>query len=105
MPGQTPQQIRRRFRSLPVAEHFPAFSSIIADAAGHLWVRKYDFPNEEMPAPLWTVFDAQGQVLGFVETPADLQIYEIGEDYILGRKRDELGVEYVQLWPLDRLEG
>lgn len=105
MPGQSPQEIRRRFRTVPVAEHFPAFSSIIADAAGHLWVREYDFHDEERPAPLWTVFDEQGQVLGFVETPKDLRIYEIGEDYILGRKEDELGVEAVQLWPLDRLGG
>ncbi len=105
MPGQSPQQIRRRYRSLPVAEHFPAFTSIIADAAGHLWVREYDFHDEERPAPLWTVFDGQGQVLGFVETPKDLRIYEIGEDYILGRKEDELGVESVQLWPLDRSGG
>lgn len=29
-------------------------------------------------------------------------IYEIGENYILGRVTDELGVEYVQVWPLRR---
>ena len=27
---------------------------------------------------------------------------EIGEDYILGEATDELGVEYVQMWGLDR---
>ena len=74
-------------------------------AAGRLWVREYDYHDEERPAPLWTVFDGQGQVLGFVETPKDLRIYEIGEDYILGRKEDELGVESVQMWPLDRSGG
>ena len=105
MPGQSPQLIRRRYRSVPVAEHFPAFNSIIADGAGHLWVREYNFHDEERPAPLWTVFDVQGQVLGLVETPKDLEIYEIGEDYILGKYRDELGVESVQLWPLDRSGG
>ena len=45
-------------------------------------------------------------MLGFVETPAGLQdIYEIGEDYILGRATDELGVEYVQVWSLSRSGG
>ena len=29
-------------------------------------------------------------------------IYEIGEDYILGHSMDELGVESIQVWPLDR---
>ena len=57
------------------------------------------------PGSLWTVFDPEGRVLGFVETPEGLWIWEIGEDYILGRADDELGVESVQLWPLERRGG
>ena len=71
--------------SAQIAESFPAFSEIMGDRAGYLWVREYDFPLEERPAPLWTVFDPEGWMLGFVETPAALVIKEIGEDYILGR--------------------
>ena len=88
--------------SLPLAEHFPAFSTVLADDTGHLWVREYDLPQELNPAPLWTVFDPEGRVLGFVETPAGLDILQIGEDFILGRVKDEFEVEYVQLWPLER---
>lgn len=88
---------------MPVAGRFPAFESIITDALDHLWVEEYEFPGEERPSSLWTVFDAEGQVLGFVETPDVLAILEIGEDYILTWKRDDLDVEYVQLWPLDRV--
>ena len=88
--------------SFTLAEHFPAFSTVLADAAGHLWVREYDLPREERPAPLWTVFDPEGRVLGFVETPAGLDILQIGEDFILGRVKDEFEVEYVQLLPLER---
>ena len=93
---------RREYRSVPVAEHFPAFTSIMSDALDYLWVREYDLPGEERPAPLWTVFNPEGHVLGFVETPAGLSIYEIGADYILGKVISELGVESVQLWPLAR---
>ena len=82
--------------------HFPAFSTVLADDTGHLWVREYDLPREENPAPLWTVFDPEGRVLGFVETPAGLDILQIGEDFILGRVKDEFEVVYVQLWPLER---
>ena len=85
-----------------MAETFPAFSSFIGDATGHLWVREYDFPGEARPAPLWTVFGPEGRVLGCIETPPGLRIFEIGADYILGRVRDELGVESVQVWPLRR---
>ena len=100
------EELRRNRRSVPVAEHFPAFTSIMIDALDHLWIREYDFPREERPAPLWTVFDPDGHVLGFVETPDGFsRIYEIGADYILGHYQDELEVEYVQVWPLERSGG
>ena len=100
---------RRRMREgaedMPFAKTFPAFRWIMGDAAGNLWVREYDFPGEERPAPLWTVFDPAGRVLGFVETPKRLRILEIGEDYILGGTVDEMEVESIQLWPLERSGG
>lgn len=86
--------------ALPLPPAFPAFAAIDVDALGYLWVREYNPPGDDRP--LWTVFDPDGIVLGFVETPPGLVIYEIGADYILGKVRDELRVEYVQLWPLDR---
>ncbi len=107
-PDFTPDQVatyRQVFESTPLAKTFPAFSEAMGDAAGYLWVREYDFPGEPRPAPLWTVFDPGGRVLGFVETPNGLAILEIGEDYILGRTEDDLGVESIQLWPLERADG
>ena len=100
--SQASASARRRYQSAPVAEYLPAFASVMADALHHLWVEEFEPPGEEQPGVLWTIFDPGGRVLGFVETPEDLEIYEIGEDYILGRTRDELDVEYVQLWSLDR---
>ena len=100
------EELLKDLRSRLLAETFPAFTTILADAADNLWVREYDFPREVRPAPLWTVFDPEGRVLGFVETPKDLlHIHEIGENYILGVALDELGVESIQLWPLERSEG
>lgn len=96
------EHFRPFLESRPLAEHFPAFSTVMADVAGHLWVREYDLPREERPVPLWTVFDPEGRVLGFVETPAGLDILQIGADFILGRVKDEFEVEYVQVWPLVR---
>jgi len=105
LPPEVVERARKSFESTPLAETFPAFSRVLSDAAGNLWVREYDFPREERPARLWTVFDPDGRVLGFVETPKGLRIGRIGEDYILGHYRDELEVEYVQLWPLERSGG
>jgi len=99
------QRLRRQYQSVPVAEHFPAFASVMSDAVGHLWVGEYEFTEEERPPRLWTVFDPEGRVLGFVETPEGLWIHEIGEDHILGTIFDELDVEHVQVWPLERSDG
>lgn len=96
------RELREMYGDVPVAETFPAFDRVVADALGHLWVREYDLPGEESAKPLWTVFDPDGRVLGFVETPPGLRVHEIGEDYILGRATDDFGVEYVQVWRLDR---
>lgn len=95
------QSLREQLAEVPMPETFPAFDDIVADALGHLWVREYDLPGEERGSPLWTVFDPEGRVLGFVETPPGLRIYEIGGDHILGRATDDLGVEYVQMWSLE----
>ena len=95
--------------ALPLPSSFPAFTpieryelGIEVDALDYLWVREYRLPGEGGGPPLWTVFDSDGVVQGYIETPPGLVIYEIGEDYILGKAFDELRVEYVQLWPLDR---
>ncbi len=99
------EQARRHHSAAPVAEYFPAFASVMSDRLGHLWVEEYAVPGEEEDGGLWTVFDPDGHVLGFVETPEGLEIYEIGADYILGRVGDELGVQSIQLWSLERSEG
>ena len=95
-------ETRKHLQSLPVAENIPAFASVRVDRLNHLWVEEYEPPDRERPGSLWTVFDPEGRVLGFVETPDGLSIFEIGEDYVLGRSWDELDVEHVQVWPLER---
>ncbi len=85
-----------------MAEFLPAFNSLIADRVGHLWLEEFEPPGEERPGARWTVLNPEGRVLGWVETPDGLEIYEIGADYLLADARDELEVEYVQLWSLER---
>ena len=91
-------------RDMPRVETFPAFRRIVGDRLGFLWVEEYPPPDESDGAvPLWTVYDVDGRVRGLVTTPPDLRIFEIGADYILGSTADEFGLEYVQLWTLDRV--
>ncbi len=96
------RESRRAFGDIPLPETLPAFATLIADAQDFLWVRDFEVPAEVPSSPAWTIVDPEGVILGHVETPLGLEIHEIGVDYILGRATDDLGVEYVQLWPLTR---
>ncbi len=100
--GDRLEWTREGYKGMPLVESLPAFRALLTDELDHLWVREATLPGVERPAPLWTVFNPEGRVLGFVETPDGLTILEIGADYILGQATDDLGVESVQLWPLER---
>ena len=81
------------FNLMPRHTTFPAFSSIKFDRTGNLWVEEYRRPAEERS--VWQIFDTEGVLLSRVELPSSLEILDIGEDYILGLVRDQLGVERV----------
>ena len=96
-PSDSRAESLRAVKDMPLVESYPAFSRILSDRLGHLWV-------QERWSSIWTVFDPEGRVQGLVEMPSGLRVFEIGEDYILGRSRDDLGVEYVQLRALSRAD-
>ena len=102
VPEQAAEVFREAFPDVPLVERFPAFDGILVDGLNHLWVHEAKLTGAERPAPLWTVFDPEGRALGFIETPAGLTILEIGSDYVLGHTTDDLGVESVQVWELER---
>jgi hypothetical protein len=46
------------------------------------------------------VFGPEGRWLGLARSPKGVQPLEIGADYLLGLRRDDLGVEHVELYDL-----
>ncbi len=85
----------------PPPRSMPAYApEIHLDPYLNLWVR--DLSGRGDPNSWWSVFAADGSYVGSVEMPAGLGIFEIGEDYLLGLRRDELDVEYVELYELIR---
>lgn len=99
-----PEIIRAAARDMSdeVPATYPGVMDILVDAEGHLWTAQY-FPRQVTGQPRsWLVFDQEGVWLGKVVLPPDFDAYEIGSDYILGRKRDALEVETVQLLRLVR---
>lgn len=101
--------------SVSIAEDF------LLDDLGFLWVRRGPSPSEgdegvtseftdyfgkqwaiPRPSGLHDVFRPDGVYLGTVQLPHDLDVEEIGEDYVLGKTTDDLDVEYVRVYGLDR---
>lgn len=96
----------------------PLFSEITADRTGHWWVRRYrwarpvsqegsgaeDSASSESEPYRFDVFDPAGRFLGTVEMP-EMQVMEIGRDFVAGIETDELGVGYVVVYELVKPEG
>lgn len=90
----------RYLSEVPFPEFMPTYQRLLVDADGNLWVEQFRTPWEDQPR--WWVFDTQGVWLGEVMTPKYFYIFEIGAHFLLGVRRDRLGVEYVTMLPLLR---
>lgn len=75
----------------------PLIGTLRVDRAGNLWVGAAADPGSQRLE--WSVHDPEGRYLGAVATPV-MAVAEIGEDYLAGVFRDELGVERVGVYPL-----
>lgn len=98
VPDERRPIVERELRDMPLPDGFPAYDRLVLDPERNLWARRFLRPGDERRS--WVVFSADGVLLGAVEVPADLEITEIGEDYVLGTARDELDVERVRLYRL-----
>ena len=96
------QRLRQDTRELPVAEFRPPFGALEADLLGYLWAEEHRLPGDEVRK--YTIFDAEGRVAGVVTLPERVAPLEIGADYLLGLYRDEVEVEYVRMYRLERPE-
>ena len=80
----------------PVADVFPAISSIRIGRDGRIWVRQYDRPREDRG---WLAFGADGKFhCHMAQLPAD--VWEFGADHVLLLHRSELGVQTVRMHSL-----
>lgn len=87
---------------VPLPVERPDYSALVLDREGNLWVKRG--PGREARTDDYLVFGRTGKLLGSVTTPA-LRVLEIGSDYILGVYRDELEVQYLQLYEIVKPEG
>ncbi len=93
--------LERYWDHAPRPEQRAAYSRMLVDAAGNVWLSDYEMPPY-FNTGVWRVFDSGGRYLGEVDVPQRLHILEIGKMYVLGVWRDGLGVESVRLYRLKK---
>jgi hypothetical protein len=107
--GAQAEAERADLRDDPYATTVPAFSQLIADGIGRLWVREAhlgDAPGAgqlnttPLVPSVWSVFDPTGRWLGDVTMPARFLPRDIGTDYVLGTALDVDNVETVAMYRL-----
>lgn len=91
---------RQEVARMPHPDTQPAHGALAADRVGYLFVEDFRRPGAEAVAV--HVFDPDGRLTGRFELPRDVQILDVGEDYLLGLYRDELDVEYLHVYDLVR---
>lgn len=93
--------IERAFATMALPKTIPAYRAMVVDAAGYLWVQSY--PRRKSPTVAWSVFDSRGRQVAEVALPVHLEVYEIGQDYVLGRFLDpEESIPQVRMYGLRR---
>ena len=75
------------------------------DDDGNLWVQDYrSWVSEAGVDRIWTVFDPEGRYLGDVTVPAGLRVFTIHTDRLIGVHYDDLGVERVRIYAIEKPE-
>ena len=101
--------LRRMWRGRLRAPHLPVLRSVHVDAAGHLWLQPYYVAGAEPPP--FEILAPDGAWLGSVTLPPRLHrafiqyqapYMDIGDDYVLGVWTDELDVQYVRMYRIDK---
>lgn len=93
------EHFRGLYRELPLPRRGPAYTGIIADALGLLWV------NRSLPGDAGTelvAFDSSGRRIAAVALPESVLVWEIGEEYVLGAHYDASGLQHIVKYRLRR---
>ncbi len=100
---------RARRDSMKTPPFVPAVQDLRLDALGNIWLELYTSPGAtvreyargrsidvEPGRARWVVLDPAGELLGSVMMPKNLQVFEIGADYVLGLWHDADGIQHVR---------
>lgn len=94
------REMRRIYREMPHPETLPVYSRLEVDAVGLLWIREYALDPDANT--VWRVYDPDGDEPAVLRFPPRFSIRYLGENVVAGVWRDDLDVEYVWVYRLER---
>ena len=98
---EPPEVVLRRALSAPYPSHLPTFEWLHVDSEGNVWAgQEPRDQGDDMND--FHVFGPDGRYLGVVEVPATLQVFRIGADFVLGMVGDDLGVQYIHRYRIEK---
>lgn len=100
IPAPLRDQMVTRINSAPYPAMLPFVTTMLMDAAGHLWVQEQDQPGDR--SPRFGVFNPEGQLLGWVDMPERFRPTQITRDAVIGVWQDDDDVEYLRVYRLTR---
>ncbi|MEZ4417166.1 MAG: hypothetical protein R3E10_15540 [Gemmatimonadota bacterium] len=77
----------------------PFFDDLHVDRESSLWAREYSAPN---PVAWWQIASVTDGVIARVALPWGAEVLDAGLDHVVTLERDELGVELVRVYRLER---
>lgn len=83
-------------KAIPLPEFAPLYVGVEVDPSGRIWLERFRMPLDSTRN--WDVLDRDGKLLGSAESPRGVTVLRFAGDKMLGRHRDSLGVERVQLF-------
>jgi hypothetical protein len=93
---------RDEMQTLPEHHTVPPFDRMLVDADDRIWLRDYRPPWFAGPLQVWTVYEANGHVVARVSIKGDLEVMHVGQDHVTVVERDELDVETVAVYRIER---
>jgi hypothetical protein len=107
------ETLRRHLEASEVPDRLSVFWKFIVDDDSFIWIRSFE-PLKHAAAlgglslagggagGRWSILSPDGNVVGTIEVPADLEVVSITSGAVVGIARDALGVESVRVHRLER---
>ena len=93
--------VEAAYAEMTLPATLPAYTDLRVDSEDLVWVRSY--PRGSPASVQWCVFDSKGRNVAEIPLPTNLEVFEIGVDYVLGRYLDPAeAIPQIRLYRLNR---